>query len=215
VRETTPINVSNNQNISLNLNYGSPIRSLGIKSRVGGRINLNDGINYINGVSNNVKTLTPGFNVELENIKNEVISIVGIYNYNLSRNRYDINTQNNTDFVTQAVRGILVTNFGKGWILDGDITHNIYSKEQFGNENTLTFANAAFTKNLMKNRLSLKFRVEDLFNVGQGLNRNATETYLEESTTNAIGRFFMLSATYKLSAFNGNPAGAMPSIMMR
>jgi hypothetical protein len=215
VRETSPVNVENNQNVSFNVGYGSPLKPLGVKTRINTRFTYNKGINFINGIVNNVTTLSPGGNLELENIKNTVVSLLASYGYNLNRNRYDINTQNNTDFATQVLRSTLLTNLGKGWMIDGDINHNIYSKEQFGDENTLTLANAAVTKNFMKNRLALKVRVEDMFNVGQGINRNATETYLEEVTSNAIGRFFMLSATYKLNAFGGGPAAGSAIHIMR
>ncbi len=212
-RQSSPLNLGNNHNVSFTLAYGTPIKPLNLKSRFNTRINYTKGLNFINLKENDVTTLGPGFGVELENTNNEVVSVVASYNYTNSQNKYSVNTQNNTTFSVNNLRSNIIVLMGKGFSFTGDINHNIYSKEQFGEENTLTLANVGLAKTFMKDRLTLAFRVDDLLNVGQGINRNATPTYLEEVTTNAIGRYGMLTATYKLNAFSGRPAG--PQIMIR
>jgi hypothetical protein len=204
VRESSPLNKGVNHNLSFNLSYGTPIKPLSIKARISPRLTYNQGINFINGKENQVKTISPGANIELENTNNEVVSLLGSYTYNLSQNKYDVNVLNNTEFTTHNLRSNLIVNFGKGFNLNSDLNHTIYSKAQFGDQNTLTLLNAGVTKRIMKDRITLGFRFEDIFNVGQGINRNATQTYLEEVTSNAIGRFAMFSVNYRLSAFSGN-----------
>ncbi len=201
VKETAPINTSSYSNISLNMTYSSPLRPLKLKTRIYTTANLIKGINFINGVQNDVVTLSPKVGIELENLKNTVVSLLGGYDIAYSQNNYSKTTSSNSSFTTQTLRSTLLVNFGKGITLDGDISHTIYSKAQFGNQNTLTLANAGISKLLFNDRITIKMRVGDIFNIGQGISRSASETYLEELTTNAIGRYGMLSMSYRLSAF--------------
>ncbi len=199
--ETTPINTSGNTNISMNITYSSPIRPLKLKTRIYSNGNFTKAINYINAIVNDVVTISPKVGIELENLKNSVVSLLVGYDLSYSQNRYSKSVTTNSSFTTQTLKSTLLVNFGKGLVLDGDISHAIYSRAQFGNENTLTLANAGLSKRLYNDRITIKLRVGDIFNVGQGIARSASETYVEELTTNAIGRYSMLSMSYRLSAF--------------
>ncbi len=207
-RISTPVNTNNSQNASINLTYSSPIRPLKIKTRVFGSGSINKAINFINSLENVVTTYTPRLGVDFENLNSNVVSLLVGYDLNYSQNKYSVSVNNNISYTIHTLRSNIVVNFGKGFVLDGDINHSIYSQEKFADKTTLTFANTALSKRLFNDRLTAKIRVADIFNVGQGINRNVSETYIESQTTNAIGRFAMLSLTYRLSAFN--PQSNMP-----
>jgi hypothetical protein len=217
VRESSPINTANSQSASINFTYSSPLKPLKLKTRIYSNSSITKSINFINREENEVTTLSPKIGLELENIKNSVVSLLGAYDIAYSNNTYSKSTLNNNNFITHGLRSILLVNFGKGFIFDGDINHTIYSKERFGENNTLTLANAAFSKRFLKDRLTAKIKIADVFNVGQGISRSATDTALEEVTTNAIGRYTMLTLSYRLSAFapqsQGGREGGMRMMM--
>jgi hypothetical protein len=207
VRESSPINTTSNQNASINFTYSAPIKKLKVKTRIFSSGSISKGINFINNQENEVTTLSPKISFDLENIKNSVVSLLGGYDLSYSENKYSKNMSNNNNFITHGLRSVLLINFGKGFSLDGDINHTIYSKERFGENNTLTLANAGFSKRLFNDRLTAKLKIADIFNVGQGISRSASETSLEEVITNSIGRYTMFTLTYRLSAFNPQANG--------
>lgn len=218
VRTTVPINTDNQKNASLNFSFSSPIRKLRLKSRLFGSGSITQSINFINGIQNDVVSLSPRIGLELENINNKVISLLVAYENSYNENKYSINTSQNASYVVHNLRSTLLVNFGKAWTLDGDINHAIYTGQAFDETVDLTMFNAAFSKRLFNDRLTAKLRVADIFNVGQGITRNVGDTYVEELTTNGIGRFFLFSLSYRLSGFapaQNNMQGPPRMMIMR
>ena len=67
---------------------------------------------------------------------------------------------------------------------------------------------ASIQKNIMKNdRGELKLSVFDILNQNQGINRTTNFNYIEEERIASIGTYYMLSFTYRLSAFE--PKGGL------
>ncbi|MBK8701003.1 MAG: outer membrane beta-barrel protein [Saprospiraceae bacterium] len=201
IRTSTPLNTSNQQNASLNFTYSSPIRALKTKFRIFGGGSISKAINYVNQVENDVTTTSPRMGLELENTNNSIVSLMVAYEASYSENAYSVSTFQNANYLTHLFRSTMLVNFGKGWSLDGDGSHAIYTGASFDEAARLTMVNAAVSKRFLNDRLTAKIRVADIFNAGQGITRSATETYIEELTTNAIGRFGLFSLSYRLSGF--------------
>lgn len=202
VRTISPVNTPSSQNINLNITYSTPIRKLTIKSRIFGNMSVNKSFNFINAFQNEVISTRPRLGLELENLKNKVVSLVMGGEISYEQNRYSQSATLNTSFTTNRYWSNLLVQFGKGWTVEGNVNHTVYSKEKFGENNTLTFVNSSFSKRFYKDRITASFRVNDVLNTGAGISRAIGDTYVEEVYTNAIGRYLMLTLTYKLSAFN-------------
>ncbi|MBK7787896.1 MAG: TonB-dependent receptor [Saprospiraceae bacterium] len=216
ITTSLPINTNNQQNASLNFTYSSPIRALKVKARVFGGGSVTQSINFVNTIENEVITLSPRMGLELENTNNKYISLMAAYEASYSENQYSVNTTQNASYLTHVLRSNLLLNFGKGWNLDSDINHTIYTGETFAEAVDLTLFNASLSKRLFNDRLTAKLRAADIFNAGQGISRSAGDTYVEEVTTNGIGRYFLFSLTYRLSGFSPNQTGGQgpPRMMM-
>lgn len=202
VRTISPVNTASSQNINLNVSYSTPIRKLTIKSRIFGNMSVNKSFNFINAFQNEVVSTRPRLGLELENLKNKVVSLVVGSEIAYEQNRYSQSTALNTSFTTNRYWSNLLVQFGEGWTLDGNVNHTVYSQERFGEDNTLTFINTSFSKRFYKDRIIAAFRINDILNTGSGITRAIGDTYVEEVYTNAIGRYIMFTVTYKLSAFN-------------
>lgn len=216
ITTSLPINTDNQQNASLNFTYSSPIKALKLKARVFGGGSVTQSINFVNTIENEVVTLSPRMGLELENTNNKFISLLAAYEASYSENRYSVNTTQNASYLTHVLRSNLLLNFGKGWNLDSDINHTIYTGETFPEAVDLTLFNASLSKRLFNDRLTAKLRAADIFNAGQGIIRNAGDTYVEEVTTNGIGRYFLFSLNYRLSGFSPaqNTNQGPPRMMM-
>ena len=202
IRTITPVNTASSQNVNFNITYSRPVRKLGIKSRIFGNTSINQSINFINEIQNDVISTRPRIGLELENLKNKVVSLVAGSEMSYEQNRYSLATTQNTQFTTMRYWSTLLLQFGKGWTIDGNVNHTVYSQERFGDNNTLTFLNSSLSKRFYNDRITAAFRINDILNTGSGITRSVGDTYVEEVFTNAIGRYMMLTLSYKLSAFN-------------
>lgn len=65
--------------------------------------------------------------------------------------------------------------------------------------------NASIGKKLFRNqRGEVSVRVYDLLDRNKGFSRNVTENYIENVTSNVLGRYVSLNFVYNLRVFTGN-----------
>jgi hypothetical protein len=203
IRTRTPVNIDRESNIRGSISYSTPIRPVKLKTRLSGGLSLNNTINLVNGIEDNVERFQPYGSLSLENTNNEIISlrVSGRWDYN--RNQFELSTDQNNDFKSQKYTATLLLNLPKSFYVDADWSYQIYSQDGFGNDNELQLLNASFSKGFMDDRLTLKLSAFDILNQNQGLSRTITDTYIQQSITNSIQRYYMFSFIYKLSAFQG------------
>lgn len=198
---STPVNTKSAQSGNINLTFATPIRKMKIRTRINGGYNLSKNINLINNTLNDVITSAPRAGLEIENLSTEIISLAVGTNFSYRSNNYSVNTTQNSHVTSQQYYSNLVINIGKTWFFEGNISHSIFDVSNTSTRSELTMANSSLSKRLLKDRLTLKLSVADIFNVGKGITQNATSTYVEELTTNNLGRYGLLTASYRLSGF--------------
>ncbi len=205
---STPVNTKSAQTASLNLSFSSPIRKLKMRTRITGGYSLSKNINIINNALNDVVTSAPRAGIEIENTGTDIFTLTLGTNFSYRSNDYSVNKTQNSNVTSQQYYSNLVVNIGKTWFFEGNISHSIYDASTSPTANILTMANSSISKRLLNDRLTLKLSVADLFNVGKGITQNATSTYVEELTTNNLGRYGLLTANYRLSGFGAaSPQG--------
>ncbi len=205
VRKQTPRNTDQETTIASNLNYSSPLNFMKAKFRAGLNSSLTSGINFINDQAIDINRWSNGVNVMLEN-KTKTrydASIGGRWSFN--NNIYKDNESLNSDFINQTYDGYLALFAGKGWTIDTRMEYNIYGQGSFDEVTSVKLWQASVSKGFMDNKLTAKLRIFDILNQNQGVNRTASETYIEESISNTIGRYILLNVTYTLNAL-GAPA---------
>ena len=206
---TSPVNLDGNWSVRTFANYGSPIKA--IKTN----FNLNTGVNYsrlpglINdqlNVSNNY-AISQGI-VLSSNISTKLdftLSFNG--NYNIVRN--SLQPQLNNNYFSQVSAARLNWIFGKGFVLQTDITNQSYRGLGAGFNQNFTLWNASLGKKFLKdNKGELKLTVFDILAQNNSINRSVTETYVEDVTSRVLTQYAMLTFTYTLRNFGKAPAPA-------
>ncbi|WP_345373789.1 TonB-dependent receptor [Algivirga pacifica] len=197
---TQPINVEGYFNARALLNYG--VATEWIKSN----INLTTGASYthspgvINDEINEVNTKAMNYGVVVaSNISPMVdftLSTTG--EYSIAKNTLQPVLDNN--YYKQTTGGSLNYIFGKGFVFRTDLNHIWYTglSDEL-NQNFLIW-NASLGKKLFKDqRGELRLEVFDLLNQNQALSRTISDAYLEDTRTNVLTQYFMLTFRYKLS----------------
>jgi archaellum biogenesis ATPase FlaH len=75
--------------------------------------------------------------------------------------------------------------------------------------------NASVSKLFLKDKsLEAKFTAFDLLKQNRAINRTVQETYIEDSRSNVLAQYFMVSIRYNLNKFGGKGAKSfsMPKI---
>ncbi|MBK8955580.1 MAG: TonB-dependent receptor [Saprospiraceae bacterium] len=93
--------------------------------------------------------------------------------------------------------------FYKRMVIKADANYRINESLQEGFNQNIFLLNLAFGVKLFKNeRGELAVGVNDLLDQNQNIQRNILDTYYEDSYSNNLQRFLMLSFTYNLRNFN-------------
>lgn len=200
IQRQTPVNTQGEKSVSTNINFTSPINSIGAKFRTGINSSLVSGISFINGMANDINRWSNGVNVTLENkSKKDWDGSIGA-RLNFNNNIYKNNSAQNSNFLNQTYNAALIWYAGKGWTLDTNMDYYIYAAGSFGESTDVKLWQASVSKRLLKDKLTAKLRVFDILNENQGVNRVASETQISESISNTIGRYVMLNLTYSLNS---------------
>lgn len=199
---TMPVNLSGYWNVRSFLMYSLPAKF--IKSN----INTMTGVTYartpslINNRQNlsHATTLTEGVTLS-SNVSKEIDFTVSYSaNYNIVKNTIRPELDNNYFYHTAGAK--LNWIFLKSIVFQTEATQTLYSGLSGGfNQNYLLW-NAAIGKKFMKgNAGEIKLSVFDLLNQNNSISRTVTETYLEDTRSQVLNRYFLLTFTYTFKKF--------------
>ncbi|MGZ4035103.1 MAG: outer membrane beta-barrel protein [Bacteroidia bacterium] len=162
-------------------------------------------------------TRTPGLVNELSNIANNytVSGGAGIssnisekldfninYNINYSTISNTLQTQSNNNYYYQTTSLKLNWMFWKGFVFNTNITHTLYSGLSQSYNQSYILWNASLAYKFLKNQsFEVKASVFDMLGQNQSINRTVTDTYIEDSSTKVLTRYYMLTLTYNLRKF--------------
>jgi len=168
-------------------------------------INLNASISLsrtpsrINGESNYSTTPTFGGGVVVSSNISEKID------FTISSQTSHITVSNtlqpglDTDYLNQRTRFRLEWIFGEGFVVSSNIFHR-YSSNLSTNykENSVIWNVGIGKKFLENNAAEIRLSVFDVLNQNTNIQRNVTETYFEDTRTNLLQRYVILTFTYNL-----------------
>lgn len=197
-----PVNLDGYKSLRTFLTFSQPVNL--IKSNV----NLNTGFTYsrLPGLINSQQTITNNY---VYNAGVVIASNISQYiDFNLSYNAAFNNTsssaagQSNQQYVNQSA-GLQCNLLSKnGWFINNDLTNQRYSGLSGGLDQNFWLWNVAIGKKFLKKQAGeLKLSVFDLLKQNQSIVRTVAENYIEDSRTNVLQQYFMLTFSYSLKNF--------------
>lgn len=197
-----PVNMDGYWNARTLFTYGLPVGL--IKSN----LNLTSSFTYARtpGMINQQRNLSNSYAlsqgvVVSSNISEKIdFSLSYTANYTIVKN--SLQPQLNNNYFFHLASGKLNWTFGKGFVLQNTLNYTQYMGLVGGFNQDYLLWNASFGKKFFKNQSGeLKFSVFDLLNQNNNISRTITETYIEDSRTQVLKRYFMLTFTYTLRQF--------------
>ncbi len=195
-------NFNNSYNARAFLTYGSYLPFL--KSN----LNLTTAANYsqtpglVNAVNNLTEntTLSQGL-VLSSNINDRVDFTVGTKgSYTFSTNRISPELENN--YYVQTADLTTYYSFTKNLFWENSVSYQQYFGLGEGLDESILLWNMGLGVNFLKeDRGQLKLSVFDLMNQNTSISRNITDAYVEDTQTNILQQYYMLTFTYNLRKF--------------
>ena len=205
-RTTKPVNVSSSKNLNASFNGGFPIKKLNSRFNIGPTASISESITVLNDQENTVNNKALGGTVRYNFTYKEIV-IIDLSAY-LSRQdtKYDFNTPDQQYF-NQTYRSELNLNFLKKYAFNTSYEFLIYESKTTDFRQTIPFLDMSISRFVMKNNAGeLKFGVNNLLDQSNSVSQSSGENYIQQSTTNNLGRYYMVSFTYALNK-HLNPMG--------
>jgi hypothetical protein len=215
---TKPVNLNGYWNVRSFVTYGVPI------SWIKCNLNINTGFTYnrIPDLINNQTNLANNYNFSQglvlgSNISDKIdfgISYTG--NYSIVKNTLQKQSDNNYFNQTATARVNLMP--WKGLVINTTLAQTLYTGlSQSYNQNYLLWSGAVGYKFLKDQSLDVRLSIFDILKQNNSISRNVTETYIEDSHTQVLTQYYMLTLTYNIKKFRGQtpPAENKPEDNMR
>lgn len=204
VRKTTYVNVNGGFNISGSVNYNKKIEfdstftfkfKAGLDPRINRAVNFNNDIKY----TSNLTSLTPKLDVAF-NWEN-IIELNPQYQVSFNRNTYNIEAFEQNSFLRHQLRLATTIYISKNFEWQNDVlfTHNSNVNANF--QRSSWFWNSAFVYSFIKNKAAITLTIYDVLNQNVSSRRIATSNYIEDSQSNVLQQYAMISFRWKISRF--------------
>lgn len=199
---TIPQNLDGAWNGRALFTMGFPVKP--IKSN----INFNTGVSYnrLPGLINNARNLSNTYGINLGAVLSSNISekldftLTYNLNYNLVENTLQPDLDNNYFFQIGSAQ--LNWEFWKGFFFQNSLTYQQYSGLSSDFQDRYTLWNFNVGKKIFKKKnAEIKLSCYDILDQNKSLVRTVTDTYIEDTDTQVLRQYFMLSFTYNLRNF--------------
>ena len=113
-----------------------------------------------------------------------------------------LQTSSNTNYFSQVSKLKITANPWKGLILQSEYSNTYYSGLTSAFNQSISLWNAAIGYKFLKNKQAeLRLTVYDILNQNNSVSRTNTDSYIQDSQTNVLNRYYMLTFTYNFKKY--------------
>lgn len=192
-----PVNLQGYFNLRSFLNYSISIKKIKTNFNLNASATFSRTPSLINNQTNFANTPVFGLGVAFTSNISEKIDFNVSTNSSFTLINNTLRKQNNQQYLNQTTRAKLQVNPWKGLVFAADMTHQYYYGLSSTIDDNVVSLNAAVAYKFLKNKAAeFRFTAYDILNQNTSIQRNVTETYIEDIQTNVLQRYFMLTFTY-------------------
>jgi len=214
VRVTKPVNVKGNTRINANFAVGFPVNKIKSRFNISANISEQFGLNVINNNETDIRTNSIGGTLRYNFAYKEFINLDLSATTSRNQSKYEFNGQANQLFFNNNYEARATFNFAKVYMLSAN--YELLDYRASGNDfaQQVNLLNVAFSRFVLKNKAGeIKVGVNNILNNDFGASLNASFNFIERTTYNNLGRFWMFSFTYNLNK-QLNPMGQRGGMRM-
>lgn len=200
---------------NLYLNFSRPIKTLGIKFNLGLNGTLNQRTTQINETNNEELTQQYTFKASVENRKKKVIDALIGTRIDFNKSVFSINNSLNTSYLNYVAYADVKVILAKKWNINSSFDYKIYADPTFAENIYIPMWSAGISRTFLKaNQLKIELRVFNILDQQLSVQRMNQNDMILESRVNTLGRYFMLSARYKITQVGAKNPDAGLNVQM-
>jgi len=204
-----PENLDQYWDVSSYFSFGFPLNFMESNLNLSARAGITNRPGLINDQTNYNRNMYVGPGIGISSNLGEDLdfNLSTRGNFNIVRSSLQENLNNN--YYTQSTRLDLYWNFAGGFFVSTNVNNQLYRGlgEEFDQSIWLMNADLGYLFPPSE-QFELKMTIFDLLNQNTSIDRNVTDVYIEDTRTQVVQQFFMLTLTYNLRSFGG--AASMP-----
>ncbi|MDO7173158.1 outer membrane beta-barrel protein [Mariniflexile sp. AS56] len=193
-------NSGNRERFSSEFSFGKKINGLGLRYTIKNKNLYGTSNSIINLELNDVISKDFLIGLALENNNKNVIDLKFGANYSVNNTSFSLEKDLNRTYKKQQYFTNLDYDLSKKLNVNTQFDYIVFSDNQFASNVMLPIWNAAISYNVSKrNSNILKLVLIDLLDKNLDVYRRSTTNFFEETNSESLGRYIILSYTYKLS----------------
>lgn len=198
-QEITSVNTEGDWTYNGNVNFGAPIRPLGMKFNLSNNAMFNRGIEIINDEESTSQTLRNTVKLTLENRTKDLFDVAVTGSFTFNDVSYNLNPEQDQSYVNSSYSARAGLYLGETWEISTELDYRKYSQEVFGEAHSVPLWEASITKTLVGQRADLQLVALDILDRNEGISFTNTGNMIREQRINSLGRYIMLKFVYRLS----------------
>ncbi len=156
----------------------------------------------INTQTNLAKTATGGLGLVFSSNISEKFDFTLSSNSSYSQINNTLQTSSNTTYLSQQSKLKITANPWKGLVLQSEYGNTYYSGLTSAFNQSISLWNAGIGYKFLKDKQAeLRLTVYDILNQNNSVSRTNTDSYIQDSQTNVLNRYYMLTFTYNFKKY--------------
>lgn len=197
-----PVNLDGYYSLRSFINYTFPISKLKTNLSVNVSGNYTNIPGLINTDINYAKTATGALGLVLSSNISEKFDFTISSNSSYSNILNTLQTSSNTTYFNQNSRVKVTANPYKGLVLQTEYTNTYYSGLTSAYNQSISLWNAAIGYKFLKNKQAeIRLTVYDILNQNNSVSRTNTDSYIQDSQTNVLNRYYLVTFTYNFKKY--------------
>ncbi len=198
-----PVNAGTSWSASGGINFGRPVRPLGINLSIDYSTSLTRRPEFVNGDENRARILGNTVSFQAQNRTKDRFDLSAVARFQLSDVEYSLNDDLDQSYMNSSytLRGSMYV--GDNWTVGGDWAWQRYDPDVFGDVENVALLNLSLSRFVMNEKGSIEISAVDLMNESQVVNFDTSPNSISESRTQALGRYLLIRFNYRLGNLGG------------
>ena len=197
-----PVNLDGQFSLRSFLMYSRPLAFIKSNLSTNASATFSRTPGMLNGKMNFAESPSLGGGIGLSSNISKAVDFTLSYNLNYTSVKNSLPSSQNNSYFSQILGAKLNLVLKERLVLNGDFSQNLYTGLSEGINTNFTLVNLGMGYKFLKGKQAeLRATVFDLLGQNTNISRTITETYTEDSRSNNLQRFFMLTFTYTLRVF--------------
>ncbi|WMX15135.1 outer membrane beta-barrel family protein [Aureispira sp. CCB-E] len=209
-RTYQPVNFGTSSNFGFHFGYNGEIKKI-IKYNIRGGAGLGQQPILLNEEASEQLNHNYNLYASFGNKKKKIVDLSISARANLNNSYYSQNDALNVTSLTHSYNAKVRVTIAKKWQLKTNFEYTIFDDLGYGESFAIPIWSASVGRTFFKgDQLKIELSAENILNEAFRINRYNWGANITETQTNLLGRYFMLSVSYKINKMGGNqpsPAG--------